>query len=187
MKYLSTVIIIMALIGTALLLQKLSLQQAVTETTMHITSSAFEDGALIPDLYTCDGNRTLSPALSFNNVPDGTVSLVLIMDDPDVPKALRPDGVFDHWILFNIPPETREIPEGGTAGVAGANGRGESAYTGPCPPPEYEPSEHRYFFKLYALDTTLVLFEGATKGEVQQAMEGHILSEAQYVGRYSRK
>ncbi len=187
MKYLSTVIIIAALIGTALLLQKLSTQQQeVTETVMRITSSAFEDGALIPSLYTCDGNRTLSPALSFTDVPEDTVSLVLIMDDPDVPKALRPDGVFDHWVLFNIPPETRGIPEGGTVGIAGANGRGEPAYAGPCPPPEYEPSEHRYFFKLYALDSTLSFSEGVTKKEVEQAMEGHILQQAQLVGRYQR-
>lgn len=186
MKYLSTIIIILALIGTALLLQKLSLQQEAVETTMHITSSAFEDGALIPKLYTCDGDRTLSPALSFKDVPEDAVSLVLIMDDPDVPKALRPDGVFDHWVLFNISPETREIPEGGTMGIAGVNSRGESEYAGPCPPPEYEPSEHRYFFKLYALDAMLPLSLGATRGEVEQAMQEHILEEAQLMGRYQR-
>ena len=108
------------------------------------------------------------------------------MDDPDVPKVLRPDGVFDHWTLFNIPSTTTEIPEGGTAGTEGKNGAGNSRYTGPCPPAQYEPSEHRYFFKLYALDTELSLPEGASKADVLKAMEGHVLGQAELIGKYKR-
>ncbi len=150
-----------------------------------LTSSAFQNGGRIPAKYTCDGDN-LSPSLSITGVPASAKTLVLIMDDPDVPKQLRPSGVFDHWTLFNIPPETTEIPEGGTAGTAGVNGRNDAKYTGPCPPPQYEPREHRYFFRLYALDTTLILPPGTTKGEVLAAMEGHILESAELMGRYSR-
>jgi len=104
-----------------------------------------------------------------------------------VPKALHADGVFDHWVLFNIPAETREIPEGGSVGIAGANGAGKNAYTGPCPPPQYEPSEHRYVFKLYALDSELPLQAGATKADVEKVMEGHIVAQTELVGTYKRK
>jgi len=154
--------------------------------TLTLTSSAFAEGASIPSRFTCDGDRSVSPALSIAGVPEGTKSLALIMDDPDVPKALHADGVFDHWVLFNIPADTREIPEGTSVGVAGANGAGKNAYTGPCPPPQYEPSEHRYVFKLYALDSELALQQGATKADVEKAMEGHIVAQAQLVGRYKR-
>lgn len=154
--------------------------------TLTLTSPVFADNASIPSRFTCDGDRTVSPALSIAGVPEGTKSLALIMDDPDVPKVLHADGVFDHWVLFNIPADTSEIPEGGSAGVAGANGAGKNAYTGPCPPPQYEPSEHRYFFKLYALDSELSLQAGATKEEVEKAMEGHIMAQTQLVGRYKR-
>ena len=109
------------------------------------------------------------------------------MDDPDVPKALKPDGVFDHWVMFNIPASVTEIPASGSVGLAGVNGAGKNAYTGPCPPAQYEPSEHRYFFRLYALDAMLSLSEGASKQDVLRAMQGHILEEAQLVGKYKRK
>lgn len=155
--------------------------------SLTLTSPAFEHGGKIPAHYTCDGTRTLSPALVWSVVPDGTVSLVLIMDDPDVPKAIKPDGVFDHWTLFNISPTTTEIPEGGSVGSAGVNGAGSNAYTGPCPPPQYEPSEHRYFFRLYALDIELPFASGATKTEVLAAMQGHVLAEAELMGRYKRQ
>ena len=116
-----------------------------------LTSSAFKNGEVIPAKYTCDGGRLLSPPLSISSVPEVAKSLVIIMDDPDIPKAVQESrGIeaFDHWVLFNIPPETREISEGGTAGTAGLNSAGNSGYTGPCPPPEYEPSEQLYIFKL---------------------------------------
>lgn len=167
----------------------ISNQQAtpMATSTFTLTSAAFENGGLIPAKYTCDEDRTLSPQLSIAGVPAGTKSLALIMDDPDVPKALHADGMFDHWVLFNIPPQTAEIPEGGSVGVAGVNGAGKNAYTGPCPPPQYEPSEHRYFFKLYALDTELPLQAGASKTDVERATAGHILDEVQLIGRYKRK
>lgn len=151
-----------------------------------LTSSAFENGASIPSRFTCDGVQ-VSPPLSISGVPEDAKSLVLIMDDPDVPKALKPDGIFDHWVLFNIPPETREIPEGGFVGVSGANSAGRNTYTGPCPPPQYEPSQHRYFFKLYALDAELLLSAGASKAEVESAMQGHIMAHTELMGVYKRK
>src|SRR3989344_4844207 len=167
----------------------MSNQEAPTmaTSTLSLTSTAFENGGLIPAKYTCDEDRTLSPQLSIAGVPAEAKSLTLIMDDPDVPKVIHPDGMFDHWVLFNIPPTTTGIPEGGSAGIAGRNGAGKNAYTGPCPPPQYEPSEHRYFFKLYALDTELALQAGASKAEVEKAMQGHVVGEVQLLGRYKRK
>ncbi len=110
------------------------------------------------------------------------------MDDPDIPDFYKKqNGVdaFDHWILFNIPPDTKVISET-TEGVAGMNGFKQTGYRGPCPPREYEPAEHAYSFRLYALDTILALEEGATKQEVEKAMEGHIAAETELVGRYER-
>ena len=153
---------------------------------MQITSPAFENGERIPAKYTCEGDRLLSPELAINDVPEAAQTLALIMDDPDVPKALRPDGNFTHWVLFNILPETALIPEGGTLGTPGVNGTGDTGYRGPCPPPDYEPKTHRYLFKLYALDTRLDLPEGATKEDVEAAMEDRILATAELVGTYSR-
>jgi len=154
--------------------------------TLTLKSSAFENGQVIPPKYTCDGDN-VNPPLAIGDVPEEAKSLALIVDDPDVPKQLKPDGVFDHWTLFNIAPATREISENGSAGTAGATGSGKSAYTGPCPPPQYEPSEHRYFFRLYALDGELALPAGASKKEVLAAMEGHVIGQAELVGRYKRQ
>lgn len=158
--------------------------------TFTLTSPVFEDGGTIPTKYTCDGNRELSPPLTISGVPEGAKSLVLIMDDPDIPDIKKKEfGLesFDHWTLFNIPPETRDILEGTTVGTTGANTTGAANYTGPCPPPEYEPSEHRYIFKLYALDAVLTLLAGATKAEVLMALAPHLLAETELIGRYSRK
>ena len=160
---------------------------AMATSTLTLTSSAFENGAFIPSRYTCDEERDLNPPLSIAGVPEGARSLALIMDDPDVPRALKPDGMFDHWVLFNIPPKTREIPESASTGVAGVNGAGKNAYTGPCPPTQYEPSQHRYFFKLYALDVMLGLPEGSSKADVEQAMAGHIMAQAELLGLYKKK
>lgn len=150
-----------------------------------LISSAFEHEGTIPTRYTCDGDN-VSPPLVIADVPEGAKSLALVMEDPDVPKELRPDGMFDHWVLFNIPPETGSIAEGATVGVQGTHGGGKLGYTGPCPPREYESSEHRYFFKLFALDTMLELPEGATKQEVLAALEGHVLAETTLMGKYAR-
>ena len=151
---------------------------------MRLISSMFEHREKIPAQYTCDGND-MSPPLTISDVPDGVKSLVLIMDDPDAPA-----GIWDHWVVFNIPPDVTEIPEsqeprqtGGQApGVSGKNSFGNLEYHGPCPPDR----EHRYFFKLYALDVELDLPEGASKAEVEQAMAGHIIEQAELMGLYER-
>jgi Raf kinase inhibitor-like YbhB/YbcL family protein len=155
--------------------------------TLTLSSSAFLDGGVIPAAYTCDGQRDQNPPLTIDGVPDETVSLALIVHDPDVPKEIKADGNFDHWVLFNIPSSTGEIESGARIGTPGANGAGNSSYTGPCPPPQYEPSEHRYYFKLYALDTELSLDAGSSRTDVEKAMQGHIVAEAQLVGRYKKK
>jgi Raf kinase inhibitor-like YbhB/YbcL family protein len=150
---------------------------------MKLTSVAFADQGKIPSKYTCDG-QNISPPLEIHDVPEGTKSLVLIMDDPDVPRHIRREGVWDHWIVFNIPITISQIHEGqNPAGILGKNTRGEIKYGGPCPPDK----EHRYYFKLYALDIFLDLKEGVTKFEVEQAMKEHIINQTQLMGRYERK
>jgi Raf kinase inhibitor-like YbhB/YbcL family protein len=154
--------------------------------TFALTSSAFKENASIPSQYTCDGSQA-SPPLSINGAPQGTKTFALIVEDPDVPKQLAPSGVFVHWVVFNIPASITEITEDAQIGTAGANGAGKNTYAGPCPPAQYEPSEHRYFFTLYALDADLKLSVGASKEDVLKAMQGHILAQAQLVGRYKKK
>lgn len=154
---------------------------------MELTSSVFENGGKIPAKYTCDEDRLLSPPLSISGIPESAASLALIMDDPDVRKEKHPSGVFNHWVLFNIPPDTTEILEGRSVGTAGVNGRGEMGYRGPCPPPEYEPAEHRYIFKLYAIKGDLHFANPPTKQEVLDAIQGKTLAGATLIGRYSRR
>lgn len=150
---------------------------------MKLTSSVFHEGGDIPSLYTCEG-QGVNPPLEISSVPAGAKSLVLIMDDPDVPKTRRPSGMFDHWIVFNIPPATHKISENATPpGIQGQNTYGQNQYFGPCPPDR----QHRYFFKLYALDATLPLPAGSTKAVVEKAMEGHIIAQCQLMGRYEKK
>ena len=150
---------------------------------MEITSTAFTHDNSIPALYTCDGEG-VSPPLTIRGVPESAKSLVLIMEDPDVSPQVREDRMWDHWIVFNIPPNTTQIPEGvEPEGVHGVGTSGTNAYHGPCPPDR----EHRYFFALYALDTFLDLPEGASKQDVLQAMEGHVIEQAELVGRYNRQ
>lgn len=149
---------------------------------MKLTSSAFPEGGIIPSLYTCEG-KNINPPLEISGVPAEAKSLVLINDDPDVPKTLRPDGNFDHWIIFNMPPNTRKIAENATPpGIQGSNTKGHNQYFGPCPPN----GEHRYFFKLYALDKMLDLPAGANKKQVEHAMHGHILAQCHLLGRYEK-
>jgi len=148
---------------------------------MKITSPVFQEGKTIPSKYTCDGIN-ISPPLEITDVPKESKSLVLIMDDPD---AIKPaNKIWDHWIIFNMPPTTKKIEEGKEP--QGIHGKGTSnnlKYQGPCPPD----AEHRYFFKLYALDINLSLPEGATKTQVEEAMKGHILAQATLIGTYLRK
>lgn len=149
---------------------------------MRITSSAFHDHSMIPSKYTCDG-IDVNPPLFFNGVPKNAKSLALIVDDPDVPPQIRADRNWDHWVMWNIPPNVERIDEGKTPpGVVGRNSWGKNAYGGPAPPDR----EHRYFFKLYALDTTLDLPTTAGKRELEIAMDGHILKQAEVVGCYER-
>jgi Raf kinase inhibitor-like YbhB/YbcL family protein len=150
---------------------------------MKLESAVFEENGFIPPKYTCDGGN-INPPLSISDVPQNAKSLTLILEDPDVPKTFRPDGVYDHWIVFNIPTTTRIISEKGTPpGVYGLNTGGTSEYIGPCPPN----GEHRYIFSLYALDDTLALKKGATKKDILKAMEGHVVAETKLTGKYTRK
>jgi len=149
-------------------------------TIMNLTlsSTAFEHEGTIPSKYTCDG-EDINPPLKIEGVPEGTQSLTLIVDDPDAPA-----GTWVHWILFGMSPEVTEIPENTVPESAseGVNSWDKHEYGGPCPPS----GTHRYFFKLYALDTKLALAAGATKAELEQAMEGHILAETVLMGTYER-
>ncbi len=149
-------------------------------------SSTFAHNGKIPSKYTCDGEN-INPALKIEQVPANAKSLVLIMDDPDIPNFVKEKyhiEVWDHWIVFNIPPSTTEVGEGASPpGVMGKNTSSKNTYGGPCPPDK----EHRYFFKLYALDTTLNLPEGSTKKQVEEAIHGHILEKAELVGRYQKQ
>jgi Raf kinase inhibitor-like YbhB/YbcL family protein len=149
---------------------------------MELTSTAFENEGKIPSKFTCDGEN-VNPTLRLSGVPDQAKALVLIMDDPDVPPNVREDGVWDHWVVFNIPPDVREIPEGQEPpGTPGLGTNGETGYFGPCPPDR----EHRYFFYAYALDAPLDLPEKSDKVTVQRAMTGHVIDNAVLMGRYER-
>jgi Raf kinase inhibitor-like YbhB/YbcL family protein len=160
--------------------------EAVSEggMAMKLTSSAFAEGGMIPAKYTCDGND-FSPPLAWSDVPAGAKTLALIADDPDAPA-----GTWVHWVAFNLPPGPGGLPEGIRAekqltggGSQGTNSWPRIGYGGPCPPA----GTHRYFFKLYALDSTLSLGNNATAKDLQAAMKGHVLAEAQTMGRYQRK
>ena len=148
--------------------------------SMKITSPAFEHDGIIPKKYGRDFEN-VNPPLMFHDLPEGTVSLVLLMDDPDVPETAGVP-VWDHWIVFNIPSETEEICEAWTpTGICGAGTRGELGYGGPRPPDR----EHRYFFKLFALDSHLNLESGATKQQVLDALEGCVLDSTELIGRFA--
>lgn len=149
---------------------------------MQITSPAFSEGGKIPSKFTCEGEN-INPELLFSGVPSNAKSLVLIMDDPDVPEFVRKDRMYDHWVVFNIPPSTTKISENSQpSGIPGKNTSGGLNYVGPCPPDR----EHRYFFKLYALDAELTLPKGASKRDVEKAMESHIIAETHLMGRYEK-
>lgn len=146
---------------------------------MQITSSAFSNQKEIPTLYSCDG-KGINPPLSFVDIPKEAKSLALIVDDPDAPM-----GTFVHWVAYNIPPNISAVEEGAgiPAATVGKNSAGQENFVGPCPPN----GEHRYFFKLYALDSAAPIPSGASKEALLDAMQGHILSEAELVGVYKRQ
>jgi len=145
---------------------------------MKMTSSAFQEGANIPSKFTCDGADT-SPPLQIADVPSGAKGLALIVDDPDAPS-----GLFTHWMVWNISPQTGTVGEGSTPkGVQGTNDFGKSGYGGPCPPS----GTHRYYFKIFALDRELDLPSAAKRGQLDAAMKGHVIGQGELMGRYSRK
>lgn len=147
---------------------------------MTIRSSAFVHEGVIPSAYTCNGSG-ISVPLEFADVPKDAVSLALIMDDPDVPLSARADGLWNHWVVWNMPPTTTEIPEGGVVpGAEGLTTGDTRGYYPPCPPDR----EHRYFFRLYALDTLLTLNENATREDMERAMNGHVIQQTELMGRY---
>jgi Raf kinase inhibitor-like YbhB/YbcL family protein len=148
---------------------------------LQITSPAFAPNGAIPSRYTCDG-AGVNPPLVFSAIPARTQSLVLIVDDPDVPRSLVPSGVFDHWIIWNLPADSRGVGEGAPEAKQGLNSTGQPGYVGPCPPDR----EHRYFFKLYALDTKFAAGI-ASRQELEAAMKGHVIEQAELVGRYERR
>ncbi len=149
-----------------------------------LTSPAFADGASIPAHHTCEGEN-VSPELHIGHVPKGAVSLALTMEDPDIPESVKKNmglDVFDHWVVFNMPPEGVVLEEGKVPpGVEGMNSVGQW-YTGPCPPD----GEHRYIFTLYALDTLLDLNKSATKERLVAALRGHVLEKVTLTGVYKK-
>ena len=146
-------------------------------------SSAFLEGGWIPELYSCQG-ADISPSLEWTAAPAETRSFALIVEDPDAPA-----GVWTHWLLYDIGPKIQALSQGfrpGTLGISGKNDFGNSGYGGPCPPKGHGP--HRYFFRLSALDVaTLGLSPGARRADLLEAIKGHVLAEAQYMGRFERK
>jgi Raf kinase inhibitor-like YbhB/YbcL family protein len=150
-------------IGAVVILLAVIASFAAEGAKMKITSSAFQEGGNIPSKFTCDGSK----------------SLVLIADDPDAPS-----GLFTHWLIWNIPPQTNSVAEGSAPkGVQGTNDFGKSGYKGPCPPP----GTHRYSFKIFALDRELDLRSGAKRSQVDAAMKGHVIAQGELVGRYARR
>ena len=145
---------------------------------MEILSNVFKNSQIIPRRYTCDG-KNFSPPLRFLDISKNAKSLALIMDDPDAPV-----GLWVHWLIWNIAPNVNAINENQAPekAVVGRNTSGTNKYTGPCPPDR----EHRYFFKLYALDITLDLPASADKNQLENAIQGHIIEEAELIGRYNR-
>ena len=153
-----------------------------------LTSPAFAPGGEIPAQFTCEG-LDVSPALEWAGLPDGTRSLVLVVDDPDAPDPAAPKMTWVHWVLYDLPPQARSLPEGVTpsqlpAGTReGRNDWKRTGYGGPCPPI----GRHRYFHKLYALDVVLGDLGTPAKAEVEKAMKGHVLASANLVGTYQKK
>ncbi len=165
-------------------MKKINQKLLKTIKVMHLHSPAFFTGNSIPFQYTCDGDN-LSPPLSWDSPPNGTVSFALIVEDPDAPKK-----TFTHWVVYNLPAHIEYLSEGVVnhatlpdGGVQGKNDFGQLGFGGPCPPS----GTHRYFFKLYALDQMLDLPPGASKADVLAAMEGHVLEAAELMGRYARQ
>jgi Raf kinase inhibitor-like YbhB/YbcL family protein len=179
------VLFITALFAVSLFAQQPSSSKPSSHmSTFTLASPAFRSGAAIPDRYTCRGSDD-SPALVWTGLPAEAASFAIIMDDPDAPA-----GTWVHWVIWNIPATSHllqaNVTRGGTladGAMQGKNGFGKVGYNGPCPPPG---KTHRYFFRLYALDSKLTLQPGATRKELDDAMKGHILGKAEHMGTYFR-
>jgi len=154
--------------------------------SLTLTSPAFPDGGEIPTVHTCEGSD-VSPCLDWSGVPAGTKSLALIVDDPDAPDPRAPKMTWVHWVLYNLPPEVTGLPEGAATlppGTReGVNDWKRTGYGGPCPPV----GRHRYFHKLYAVDTVLPDLGRPTKLQLEAALQGHVVAEARIVGTYQKK
>jgi hypothetical protein len=164
--------------------QEIQTDEEILMEQISISSDAFKAGSSIPVEHTCDGEDR-SPALSWDAAPAGTRSIALIVDDPDAPGK-----TWVHWVIYNIPANTTGLPGAvpknktlDDGSLQGKNDFGRIGYNGPCPPPG---KPHRYFFKVYALDTTLSLKSGATKSQLETAMSGHILAQGEMIGKYGR-
>jgi Raf kinase inhibitor-like YbhB/YbcL family protein len=144
---------------------------------MKLSSKEFGPDESIPKKFTCQG-EDVSPELTVAEVPEAANALALLMEDPDAPGK-----TFDHWVAYDIPPETRTFPEGGRPGTQGTNDFGKAGYGGPCPPS----GEHRYVFTVFALDERLDLPEGLGKNDLQRVMDGHILDRAELIGLYAKE
>jgi Raf kinase inhibitor-like YbhB/YbcL family protein len=161
--------------------------QKLCPMTLTLTSPAFAANGSIAAKYTCEG-ADVSPPLEWSGAPSGTKSFALIVDDPDAPDPAKPQRVYVHWVVYNIPASATELSENGakswlpSAAAQGSNDWGKQTYGGPCPPI----GRHRYFFKLYALDTELNGLNNPTKAQLEKAMKGHIVGKAELIGTYQK-
>jgi Raf kinase inhibitor-like YbhB/YbcL family protein len=155
--------------------------------TLKITSSAFQPNGSIPSLYTCEG-KDISPPLAWSGAPASTKSFALIVDDPDAPDPAKPQRVYVHWVVYNLPATATALPENASkkglpnGAVQGKNDWGKPEYGGPCPPI----GRHRYFFKLYALDTELTGLSSPSKADLEKAIKGHVLDSGELIGTYQK-
>ena len=155
--------------------------------SLKITSTAFQPGGSIPSKYTCE-DRDISPPLTWSDAPPGTKTFALIVDDPDAPDPAKPQRVYVHWVVYNLPATATSLPENASkkglpkGAVQGKNDWGKAEYGGPCPPI----GRHRYFFKLYALDTELTGLSSPTKGDLERVMKGHVLDSGELIGTYQK-
>jgi hypothetical protein len=179
--------IVTALMFSSLVLMTVNLLRAEEIMALTLKSSAFDNGGEIPSRYTCEG-EDVSPSLVWTGVPETARSLVLIIDDPDAPDPKAPKMTWIHWVLYNIPPDVTGLPEGVVPAklspgmIEGLNDWKRIGYGGPCPPI----GRHRYFHKLYALDTVLEVMNTPTKANVEVAMKGHVIAQTELMGTYKK-
>lgn len=155
--------------------------------TLKLTSSVFQPGGSIPSRYTCEG-QDVSPPLSWSGAPANAKTFALIVDDPDAPDPAKPQRVYVHWVVYNLPATATALPENAAKAalpkraVQGKNDWGKAEYGGPCPPI----GRHRYFFKLYALDAELAGLSSPTKADLERAMKGHVVDSGELIGTYQK-